>query len=88
MIGPTPHNWDYYADQCEASDRAWIRSQGVGEKFALYESLFDAIQKFKSEEETWARLESHRWSEKLASRRRNLDAFSQLDRLKRERSAP
>jgi hypothetical protein len=72
MIGPTPHNWDYYADQCEASDRAWIRSQGVGEKFALYESLFDAIQKFKSEEET----------------RRNLDAFSQLDRLKRERSAP
>jgi hypothetical protein len=88
MLDAPRHDWSFYEAKSRASEAAWNRELSTSERFDLYASLFNTIwnarQNLPRDSE---RLDDQRWQEKLAMRRRMIDAFHKLDEIRRERSA-
>jgi hypothetical protein len=88
MLDAHQHDWSYYEAKTRDSDAAWNRELSTSERFDIYASLFNTIwnarQTLPRDSE---RLDNQRWQEKLAMRRRMVDAFYKLDEFRRERSA-
>jgi hypothetical protein len=88
MLDGPQRDWSYFESRKQDSDRAWIRGLTTSERFGLYSSFFDAVWTARQAlPGDWERLERRRWEEKLAIRHRMVDAFTKLDKLRRERSA-
>ena len=87
MLGAPQHDWAYYESRCRSSDEAWLRSLTPQEKFDLYADMFNVLWIARSQEGDWQRLDDWAWREKLAIRKRQLDAFARQDERRRERTA-
>jgi hypothetical protein len=82
------HDWSYYEARLGESDAAWLRSLSIGDRFSLYEDLFNILWTARRKMPgDWARLDQYHWEEKVALRRRTVEAFSKLDQARRERAA-
>ena len=86
VIDAPQQDWSAYESRARQSDAAWIRNLTPPERFALYDDLFRMVLAARSGAGDWPRLEAWRWREKLSHRLRSVEAFRQLDRLRRERS--
>jgi hypothetical protein len=88
MLDAPQHDWTFYDAKTRDCDAAWNRGLSTSERFDLYASLFNTIWNAQQDlPRDSERLDSHRWQEKLAMRRRMVDAFHKLDEIRRERSA-
>jgi hypothetical protein len=88
MLDAPQHDWSFYEAKTRGSEAAWNRKLTTSERFDLYASLFNTIWNARRNlPGDWERVEKRRWEEKLAMRRRMVDAFHKLDELRRERSA-
>jgi len=72
-------NWSLYRAMSAAADAAWIRGLSTAQRFAIYRDLYNAIWNARGVQGDWERLDSMRWQEKLAARRRMVEAFEKLD---------
>jgi hypothetical protein len=87
MLTAPQRDWDFYAQQSQAADVAWLRTLTVDDRFALYQSMFNAVWNARSNAPPNDRLEHWSWQQKLELRLQQVDAFARLDRLRHERSA-
>lgn len=89
MATAPQQNWSYYDSRVQPVDADWLRSLSVEERFQLYNGLYSVLlQGRRTMPGDWDRLDQFQWAEKLKLRRRMVEAFSKLDDLRRERSAP
>jgi hypothetical protein len=87
MVDAPRQNWQLVDARSRDEDAEWLRGLSTQDRFALYEdmlTLFAAARPAPSELE---RLDRWCWEEKLAIRRKLLNAYSKLDQLHRERAA-
>jgi len=88
MAAASQQDWSYYKTRERDSDAAWLRSSSLGERFELYEDMFNILWVARpGMAGNWARLEQRQWTDKVALRRQMVDAFTKLDQLQRERAA-
>jgi hypothetical protein len=86
MLDAPQQDWSAYDAKVKANDRAWLRGLTPGDRFTLYEDLFNIIYHGRDKNIDLERLEQWRWQQKVADRLRIVDALQSLDAL-RERSA-
>jgi hypothetical protein len=79
MLTAPQQNWPLYQAMSIEADRAWLRGLSTAQRFAIYQGFFNAICNARGGGGDRQRLESSRWQEKLAIRRRMVEAFGQLD---------
>jgi hypothetical protein len=81
-------DWSYYKTREGECDATWLRSLSVGERFALYEDMFNILWAARAEMSgNWARLEQRQWAEKIDRRQRLVEAFLKRDQVLSERAA-
>lgn len=68
-----------YESRIRELDAAWARSLTAAERLYLYAELFDLVWMARDDREYWCRATLN---DKLATRRRMVDAFLRIDRLK------
>jgi hypothetical protein len=77
-------DWSYIESRSQESDAERLRAMTTAERFALladmYNTNWTARQGLSGD---WDQLEQWRWEEKLAERRRLVEAFQKLDQLRR-----
>jgi hypothetical protein len=79
MLTAPQQDWPLYQSMSTAADRAWLRSLSPAQRFAIYQAFFNAIHNARGGGGDRQRLARSRWQEKLAIRRRMVEAFQQLD---------
>lgn len=72
------HDWQAYETVTAKSDAAWLRSLSAEDKFAIYADMFNLIWAAR-QGQGWEQLEKWAWEEKLALRKRMVDAYRKLD---------
>ena len=78
-------DWCYVESRSRASEAARLRAMTPNERFAVYADLFNALWAARQKiPRDWKRLDQWRWEEKLALRRRMVEAFTKLDQMRRE----
>jgi hypothetical protein len=87
MLSAPNHDWVLLESASAPSDRAWLQGLSAADKFALYCSLFRIAAAAPHDRESQRRLDRWAWQQKLALRRRLVDAFQKLDRLRNGRPA-
>jgi hypothetical protein len=87
MVSPPKQNWSLYEAWTRQHDVDWLRGLSLQDRFAIYEDLFNVIWTARGNSSDWARLDRRSWHQKLAIRLRQVEAFSKLDQLYRERAA-
>lgn len=75
------HNWRLYDAKCRAAEVSWLRSRSPAEKFALYEELYSLGAALPASQSGRQRLETLRWREKVAIRRKLIATFAKSDQL-------
>jgi hypothetical protein len=80
-------DWQLYEDATRESDAQWSRQLTPDERFAIYRDFFNVTHIAKRRRQNGDRIDRWSWGEKLALRRRMVEAFSKLDEIQRERSA-
>jgi hypothetical protein len=88
MLTAPNHDWELLESRSAPSDRAWLQGLSAAEKLGLYCSLFRMAGAAPRDAEAQRRLDQWAWDQKLALRRRLVDAFQKLDRLRNGRPAP
>jgi hypothetical protein len=73
-------DWALYEEMCRPYDAAWLRQLTLEARFALYADMFNALWRKPRDPSVEDRLAQSRWMEKLASRRRVVEALSKRDR--------
>lgn len=74
-------NWELYRTLTEQSHREYLRSLTTDERFRLYEDMYQIVCTNRDPEE-WRRLEQRGWEQKLALRKRMIEAFTAMDKRK------
>ena len=87
MLDAPRQNWTAYADRVKPIDAAWLRALTCAERFDLYADMFKMVLQSSDQRKDQSRLEQWSWEQKVAARRRQLNAYNALDKLKRERAA-
>jgi hypothetical protein len=80
-------DWSAYDELTRAEHAEWIRSLSPQDRFSLYEDMFNLIWQARDKRADLDRLDQWRWEQKLAARMRQVEAFTKLDQLRRERAA-
>jgi hypothetical protein len=86
MLDAPRQNWSAYEARVRAADEQWLRSLTVDQKFALYCDFFDALHNSRDPAVNREQLERWRWQQKLAARRRQVEAFRRLDEWRERRA--
>jgi hypothetical protein len=81
------HDWQLYEAATRESDAQWARQLTPEERFAIYRDFFNVTHAAKRRRRNSESIDRWSWDEKLALRRRMVEAFSKLDEMQRERSA-
>ena len=76
-------DWELYRSLTEKLQQEYLRHLTVDQRFQLYQDMYRVVCDGRDRDE-WLRLEQRRWEQKLALRQRMVDAFSKMDRSKRE----
>jgi hypothetical protein len=79
--------WSTYEGITRPEHADWVRALSPQERFSLYEDMFNMIWTSRDARGDWDRLDRWRWEQKLATRIRQVEAFSKLDQFRRERAA-
>jgi hypothetical protein len=87
MLSAPQQDWSMYESRTREENAEWIRGLSPNERFAIYESLFNALWAVPRGAEENERLDRRRWEQKLAQRLRAVDAFSKMDQIRSERAA-
>lgn len=78
-------DWLYVESRSRESEAARLRSMTLAERFAVYADMYNMLWNTRRNlAGDWERLDQARWEEKLALRRRQVEAFTKLDQLQRE----
>lgn len=73
-------NWPYYDAQSRAAIANWLRSLTLHERLAIYEDMFTVYwEARRNMPGDWEKLDQWRWKEKVAMRRRMVEAFRNMD---------
>jgi hypothetical protein len=87
MLDMPRQDWAFYEALTRKENARWLRSLSLSDRFTLYEDLFNVIWTARRQVGHSDRLDRWSWEQKLATRRRLVDAFTKLDQFRRERAA-
>jgi hypothetical protein len=77
------HDWTYLEGLVQPYDAASLAAMTPAERFCVYADLYNSLWAGRQRVQgDWAKLDEVRWQEKLAQRRRMVEAFTKLDRLR------
>ena len=82
MLSAPRQDWKLYEERCRDEHVRWMRGLTPAESMNLYESLHRWVVAHADHSPRAVIREEQRWQEKLALRRRMLEAFAALDRLR------
>jgi hypothetical protein len=82
MIEAPKQDWKLYAAKCQEDHVEWLRRLTPSEGLSLFESMRRFAKTHTADSPALERMESARWQEKLAIRRKLLAAFNALDQLR------
>jgi hypothetical protein len=81
------HDWNLYADRTRESEAHWARQLTPQQRFDVYRDFFNVVHAAKQISGDSQPGDQWSWRQKLALRRRMVDAFTKLDGVRLERSA-
>lgn len=88
MVYAPQQNWSYIEARSRECDAALLRAMTPSERFIVYADMYNVIwSAHRTLDGNWERLDQHRWAEKLAIRKREVEAFNYMDQLRFERAA-
>jgi hypothetical protein len=87
MVVLPQQDWRAYQSRAQASEAAWLRGLSAADRFVLYADLFTIVWDAGRRRGDWERLERWSWQQKLALRRRLVEAYRMRDQLLHERAA-
>jgi hypothetical protein len=87
MLDAPQQDWSLYRELTRNESVGWIRDLTPQRRFEIYDDFYKQISKVRRDPSEWVRLENWRWEKKLAQRFHMIEAFKNLDHLRRERAA-
>jgi len=88
MVDAPQQDWSYYEARSRAANAEWLRSLTSAERLAMYEDLFQIYwDARRNSSGNLHQLDQSQWDEKLAMRRRLIEAFRRMDEHQRGSAA-
>jgi hypothetical protein len=87
MMDAPGQNWELCQAELDREAAVLARNSTSAERFRLYNDLFGLIWNAPRGSYDWQRVDARLWEQKVDTRARLLRAYTELDRLHRERSA-
>jgi len=85
MVVVPQQDWSYVESRSRETEAARLHAMTPAERFAVYADMYNTLWAARQNVPgDWERLDQWRWEEKLAVRRRMVEAFSKLDQMRRE----